>query len=79
MTWMSKYWSSQPLHTLIIEVLQKKQGSTTDIELYKELLEVNEEISQGDMNEALMKLEVDGLIYVFSLTKNKNRIELVKG
>jgi len=75
---MSKYWSPQPLHTLIIEVLQKKQGSATDAELFKELLEINEDISQGDMNEALMKLEVDGLIHVFSLTRNKNRIELAK-
>jgi Fe2+ or Zn2+ uptake regulation protein len=75
---MSKYWSSQPLHTLIIEILQKKQGSTTDAELYKELLEANEDIGQGEMNEALMKLEVDGLVHVYSLTRNKNRIELVK-
>ncbi len=76
---MSKYWSSQPLHTLIIEILQKKQGSITDTDLYKELIDVNEEISQGGMYETLMKLEVDGLLHVFSLTKNKNRIELVKG
>jgi len=74
---MSKYWSSQPLHTLIIEALQKKQGSTTDAELYKALLEIDGNVSQAEMNEELMKLEVDGLIRVFSLTKNRNRIELV--
>jgi Fe2+ or Zn2+ uptake regulation protein len=74
---MSKHWSSQPVHTLIIEALQKKQGSATDADLYKALREGDEGVSQNDMNETLMKLEVDGLIHVFSLTKNKNRIELV--
>jgi len=75
---MSKYWSSQPLHTLIIEILRKKQSPTTDEELHKALIEIDESISQGDVSEALMKLEVDGLIHVFSLTKNKNRVELAR-
>jgi Fe2+ or Zn2+ uptake regulation protein len=75
---MSKYWNPQPLHTLIIEVLQKKQGTMTDADLYKSLTEIDEEISLSDLNECLMKLEVDGLVHVFSLTKNKNRVELAK-
>ncbi len=75
---MSKYWNPQPLHTLIIEALQKKHGTMTNTDLYKALTEINEEISLSNMNESLMKLEVDGLVHVFSLTKNKNRVELAK-
>lgn len=75
---MSKYWNPQPIHTLIIEALQKKNGTMTGKELYRALTEINESISLSDMNESLMKLEVDGLVHVFSLTKNKNRVELVK-
>ena len=75
---MSKYWNPQPLHTLIIEALQKKHGTMTGKELYRALTEINERISLSDINESLMKLEVEGLIHVFSLTKNKNRVELAK-
>jgi Fe2+ or Zn2+ uptake regulation protein len=76
---LSKYWNPQPIHTLIIEVLQKKQETMTDADLYKALTEINKEISFSDMNESLMKLEVDGFVHVFSLTKNKNRVELTRG
>ena len=75
---MSKFWSPQPVHTLIYEILEKKQGNLTDTELYKALVDVDSNISQADMNATLMKMEVDGLLHVYSLTKNKNRVELSK-
>jgi len=75
---MSKYWSPQPIHTLIYEVLEKKQGNITDTDLYKALSGLDSSVSLNDMNTTLMKMEVDGLIHVYSLTKNKNRIELSK-
>ncbi len=75
---MSKFWSPQPVHTLIYEVLEKKQGNVTDADLYKALVDLDSSVSQADMNAALMRMEVDGLLHVYSLTKNKNRIELSK-
>jgi Fe2+ or Zn2+ uptake regulation protein len=75
---MSKFWSPQPIHTLIYEVLEKKQGNITDADLYKALVDLDPSVSHADMNTALMKMEVDGLLHVYSLTKNKNRIELSK-
>jgi Fe2+ or Zn2+ uptake regulation protein len=75
---MSKYWSPQPIHTLIYEVLEKKQGNITDTDLYKALSGLDSSVSLNDMNTTLMKMEVDGLIHVYSLTKSKNRIELSK-
>jgi len=76
---MSKYWKPQPLHTLIIEFLQKKQGVLTDVELYKSLTEVYDDLAMSELNKTLMKLEVDGILHVYGLTKSKRRVELAKG
>jgi len=75
---MSRFWRSQPLHSLIVEVLRKKQGTMIDSDLLKELHGVDEDIGIGDIMETLMKLEVDGLVHVYSLTKNRNRVELAR-
>ena len=75
---MSRFWRSQPLHSLIVEALRKKQGTMTDSDLLKELHGVDEDIGLGDMMETLMKLEVDGLVHVYSPTKNRNRVELAR-
>ena len=76
---MSKYWKPQPLVTLVIEFLQKKQGVLTDVELYKSLREVYDDLSMSEVNKTLMKLEVDGVLHVYWLTKSKRRVELAKG
>ena len=75
---MTKFWSPLPIHTLIYEVLEKKQGNVTDTDLYKALADLDPSVSHADMNNALMKREVDGLLHVYSLTKNKSRIGISK-
>ncbi len=75
---MSKYWKPQPLHTLIVELLTKKQGLVTDAELHRAILEVYDDLSVSELNKALMKLEVDGILRVSGLTKSKRRVELTK-
>ncbi|MEM2920949.1 MAG: hypothetical protein QXF26_01370 [Candidatus Bathyarchaeia archaeon] len=75
---MSKYWKPQPLHTSIVELLNKKQGLMMDVELHKALLEVYGDLSMSDLNKALMKLEVEGILRVSGLTKSKRRVELAK-
>ena len=75
---LSKLWYSQPLYATIVEILQKKQGSLTDTELYEALKEDHDDLSFAIVNKALMKLEIQGLIHVFNLTKNKRGVELVK-
>ena len=75
---MTKFWDSQPLYTTIVEKLEKKKGVLTDVELYKDLDASPDELSLRTLNKTLMKLEIDGIIRVFELTKNKKRIELVK-
>ena len=61
-----------------MEVLEKKNGAMTDGDLYKALKSSLDDLSFRTLNKTLMKLEVDGKIRVFELTKNKRRIELTK-
>ena len=76
---MSKVWYPQPLYAALIELLQKKQGSVVDSDLYDALRKSYDDLSFAAFNETLMKLEVRGVVHVYNLTKNKRGVELVKG
>ena len=70
-------WYPHPLDLTIVEVLEKK-GAMTDDELFDVLRETHEDLGFGVLNKTLMKMEVQGMVYVSSLTKGKRRVELVK-
>jgi len=72
-----KTWKPHPLYTAIVEILERK-GPLNDAELFDFVKQDYEEIGFGDLNKALMKLEVEGRIYVSTLTKGKRRVELKK-
>jgi len=72
-----KIWKSRPLDLTIVEVLEKK-GPMTDAELLDLLKETHGDLGFGMLNQMLMKMEVEGKVYVSSLTKGKRRVELVK-
>jgi len=72
-----KTWKSRPLDLTIVEVLEKK-GPMTDAELLDLLKETHEDLGFGMLNQTLMKMEVEGKVYVSSLTRGKRRVELVK-
>jgi len=72
-----KTWKSRPLDLTIVEVLEKK-GPMTDAELFDEMRETHEDLGFGTLNQTLMKMEVEGKVYVSSLTRGKRRVELVK-
>jgi len=76
---LSKVWYPQPLYAALIELLQKKQGSVVDSDLYDALRKSYDDLSFAAFNETLMKLEVRGVVHVYNLTKNKRGVELVKG
>ncbi len=71
----TKTWYPHPLELTIVEVLEKK-GAMTDEELFDVLKETHEDLGFGALNKTLMKMEVQGMIYVSSLTKGKRRVEL---
>lgn len=72
----TKTWKPYPLHTLILEILEKKE-SLTDAELYDLLKKRYGNLGVRNLNQTLMKMEIDGKIYVSTLSKGKRRIELV--
>lgn len=75
---LSKLWRSQPLYAAVVEVLGRKQGSMLDSELYDALREQYEDLGFIAFNKALMKLELNGKIHVYNVTKNKRGVELVR-
>ena len=73
----AKTWKPHPLYTAIVETLERK-GPLTDAELFDLIKSDYEGIGFGDLNKVLLKLEVEGRIYVSTLTKGKRRVELKK-
>jgi len=72
-----KTWRSHPLDTAVIETLERK-GPLTDVELYDMLKESYEDIGFGNLNKTLMKMEIEGKVYVSTLARGKRRVELVR-
>ena len=72
-----KTWKPHPLNTAIVEILERK-GPLNDAELFDLVKQNYEYIGFGELNKALLKLEVEGRIYVSTLMKGKRRIELKK-
>ena len=70
-------WRPHPLDLTIVEVLEKK-GAMRDEDLFDLLKENHEDLGFGALNKTLMKMEVEGKIYVSALTKGKRRVELAK-
>jgi hypothetical protein len=70
-------WRPHPLDLAIVELLEKK-GAMGDEDLFNLLKETHEDLGFGALNKTLMKMEVEGKIYVSALTKGKRRVELAK-
>lgn len=75
---MSRVWYPRPLHGALIELLRKKQGSLTDVDLYDTLCEEYKHLSFITFNQVLLRLEINGLIHVYNLTKNQRGVELIR-
>ena len=61
----------------MVETLERK-GPLTDVELFDLIKESYEGIGFGDLNKTLMRMEIEGKIYVSALTKGKRRVELIE-
>ena len=72
---MMKTWKSHPLYTQIKELLDRK-GPMTDVELYDLVKGTHEGVGFGELNKTLMRMEIEGSIYVSTRTKGKRRVEL---
>jgi hypothetical protein len=72
-----KTWKSHPVSTQIQELLQRK-GPLTDMELFDLLKATHESVGFSELNMTLMRMEIEGKIYVSAHTKGKRRVELVE-
>ncbi|MBT8172421.1 hypothetical protein KJN74_06085 [Candidatus Bathyarchaeota archaeon] len=72
-----KTWKSRPLFTQIIEFLERK-GPMTDSELHDLIKGTHEGVGFNELNKTLLRMEIEGSIYVSVRTKNKRRIELIE-
>jgi NOL1/NOP2/fmu family ribosome biogenesis protein len=72
-----KNWKSHPLYTQIKEFLERK-GPMTDVELYDLVKGTHEGVGFSELNKTLMRMEIEGKIYVSAHTKGKRRIELTE-
>lgn len=63
-----------PLKTLIFETIQT-QNSITDTDLINELKKKGVEIKEHELNKVLLHLEIQGLVSVRWIGKDKRRIE----
>jgi hypothetical protein len=59
------------------EFLERK-GPMTDVELFDMVKATNEDVGFSEFNKTLMRMEIEGAIYVAERTKGKRRVELVE-
>ena len=72
-------WNSIPLRNVIMNILHKRRGIILDDDLERALKkEMGTEPSEAELNSALLRLEINGLVHVSQITKTKRRIELIK-
>lgn len=62
----------------IVEVLDRN-GALEVEDLFKSVQKLHSELDRRFFEETLMGLEIQGLIRVYGLTRDKRRIEIVKG
>jgi hypothetical protein len=71
-------WNAMPMTNLIISIVKKRRGVILDDELVRALKkELGTEPSEGELNDALLQLEINGLVHVSQITKTKRRIEII--
>jgi hypothetical protein len=75
---MHKVWGPRPLNLAVVESLQRK-GPLTDDDLLDEVKDIYGELSFRELNSALLRLELNGVVRVTRLMKGKRRVELVAG
>jgi len=76
---VSKYlWRSKPLYIVILDLLESRRGVMLDNDLSRLLEKKGSEVSESEINNTLMQLEIKGQISVTKIKKNQKKIELIK-
>lgn len=72
------YWRPFPLTFSIMNIVERREGILLEDDLIRLLESDVGEFSKRELNEALMKLEVEGLIVVQTIKKNQRVIKRIK-
>ncbi len=70
-------WRTVPLKTVILHLLQKRDGLIKEKDLHTLLKREYGGYSETELNKALMTLENQGLIHVSWLTRSERRIQTI--
>jgi hypothetical protein len=71
-------WNAIPITNLIVQIIKKRRGVILDDELIRALKkELGSEPCDAELNDALLQLEINGLVHVGQITKTKRRIEII--
>ncbi|MGQ4915081.1 MAG: hypothetical protein ACP6IU_10110 [Candidatus Asgardarchaeia archaeon] len=74
----TRMWSPVPLRNIILEILMKHRGVMIDTDLFDNIVRYYSDLSFNEFNKELMRLEIDGLLYVSPITKTKRKVEIIK-
>jgi hypothetical protein len=72
------YWRPFPLTFSIMNIVERREGILLEDDLIRLLESDVGEFSERELNKALMKLEIEGLIHVQSIKKNQRVIKRIK-
>ena len=72
------YWRPFPLTFSVMNIVERREGILLEDDLIRLLESDVGEFSKRELNEALMKLEIEGLILVQTIKKNQRVIKRIK-
>ncbi|MCX8181679.1 MAG: hypothetical protein N3D12_01025 [Candidatus Methanomethyliaceae archaeon] len=64
-------WRAEPLDLIILDLLRKRDGAVRDDDLLEMLRTMIKDISWGEFNRAIMRLELRGKVNVSAQKKGK--------
>ena len=72
------YWRPFPLTFSIMNIIERREGILLEDDLIRLLESDVGEFSKRELNQALMKLEIEGLVLVQTIKKNQRVIKRVQ-
>ncbi|MHA1993166.1 MAG: hypothetical protein ACW97Z_01330 [Candidatus Hodarchaeales archaeon] len=72
------YWRPFPLIFSIMNIVERREGILLEDDLVRLLESDVGEFSERELNQALMKLEIEGLIHVQTIKKNQRVIKRIQ-
>ncbi|MHA2244920.1 MAG: hypothetical protein ACXADY_08110 [Candidatus Hodarchaeales archaeon] len=72
------YWRPFPLTFSVMNIVERREGILLENDLIRLLENDVGEFSERELNRALMKLEIKGLIHIQTIKKNQRMIKRVE-